>query len=379
MPIARKMRLPMTVIVALNAMIGASIFTAPAILSLSVGPAAIVSYALVTVLVLCMALAFSRVTRAYPSELPFYDYAALWGGRWAGRIAMLSYILGLTVAMGLVSSFVGKYLMQYIPQLSYTTSGMLSIWPFVFANMLGVTMIQVLQYALIFFTLAPMAIIAWLSVRNFSSSNLQPFMPEGVSSIFAAVPVIIFGFFGFEAIPAISSSVKNPNKTVPRAMIISVLLTSLIYTLFIFAILSGLSRSAFTSDRMLLSDALKTVYPCIGWFGWFIDWAIIITIWGTLYSMILAIASLIRGFFNIALPWALILVGGAISLSFFVFSSAQMLFDLTSVGVCVAYGMTVAALYTKKCRKGFLDIVIATAGLIAVGVVLYCAIAKYII
>src|SRR5918996_1117742 len=74
-------------IVGMNAMIGAGIFTAPAALASSVGPAGIVLYAGVVLAVWCMALSLARLASLYPEEGSFYVYAKQWGGHWIGLLA----------------------------------------------------------------------------------------------------------------------------------------------------------------------------------------------------------------------------------------------------------------------------------------------------
>ncbi|MBD3155033.1 MAG: amino acid permease [Candidatus Aenigmarchaeota archaeon] len=56
-------------------------------------------------------------------------------------------------------------------------------------------------------------------------------LSNGVSGLFQAVSIVFFAYLGFEEIANIGEEVKNPKKNLPRAIIISVILSTLIYVL----------------------------------------------------------------------------------------------------------------------------------------------------
>jgi APA family basic amino acid/polyamine antiporter len=55
--------------------------------------------------------------------------------------------------------------------------------------------------------------------------------PYGVSGLFEAVSIVFFAYLGFQEIANIGEEVKNPQKNLPRAIIISVTLSTVIYVL----------------------------------------------------------------------------------------------------------------------------------------------------
>ena len=58
-------------------------------------------------------------------------------------------------------------------------------------------------------------------------------MPGGIKGLFAALPCrgIIFAYSGFEQCDQLAGEIKNPGRNLPRAIIISVLIGTVIYTL----------------------------------------------------------------------------------------------------------------------------------------------------
>ncbi len=66
----------------------------------------------------------------------------------------------------------------------------------------------------------------WLPVNN---EGVKSFMPNGFSGVMAAVSGVFFAYIGFDALSVLSEETKNPQKNLPRGMIISLVLSTSIY------------------------------------------------------------------------------------------------------------------------------------------------------
>ena len=56
-------------------------------------------------------------------------------------------------------------------------------------------------------------------------------MPNGTTGIILAFVLIFFAFIGFEDMVNVAEEVKRPKKTLPRAIILTVIITGIIYIL----------------------------------------------------------------------------------------------------------------------------------------------------
>jgi len=85
------------------------------------------------------------------------------------------------------------------------------------------------------FTLIESAGLILIIVIGFTVSNPEPInyleSPSGFSGIVIAFVLIFFAFIGFEDMANIAEEVKKPKKTIPRAIILSVLISGIIYIL----------------------------------------------------------------------------------------------------------------------------------------------------
>src|SRR5215467_7125668 len=146
--------------VCLNAMIDSGIFTAPAAIAWEVGPAGILAYLFVGITVWCMALSFARLAELFPHEGSFYIYTYSWAGHYGGLIASGLYMVGLTVAMGMLGHVCSFYLAELLPMVSPFILGLSTIAIIIVLNMFSVALSQLGQQILLVCTLFPLIAIS---------------------------------------------------------------------------------------------------------------------------------------------------------------------------------------------------------------------------
>lgn len=379
--VSQKMGVIMATIIGMNAMIGAGIFGVPAGLISSVGPAGLITYGLVIIGVWFMALALARVAQLYPQEGAFYTYASQWGGHTAGIITSACYTLGLIIALGLLTRIVGIYLHAYAPTLQSTTLGISALWILTFLNMAGAVLSQIGQVILIILTLIPLFIITALSLSKITFSNLSPFAPHGLTNVFTATKVVVFGFFGFEAIPSLCAEIENPQKNVPKAVTYSIILTGLIYFAFVASIILGLPHSLFVSAETPLAEVLLSVFPEYQWLVSTIHAAITITIMGTIHAMIWALSALTVSLANrttflknkVSQRSALVAIGIAVTTACVTFTSIDLFFALTAIFITLAYASSIAALLVHHKDRTSSDRILAFCGIFTAFIIAACA------
>ncbi len=252
-------------LIGMNAMIGAGIFTTPAKLATAVGPAAIITYLFVIFAVWCMAQSFGRLSELYPGAGSFWQYTKPWAGDTVGRIASWSYIIGLSVAMGLVAKYAGIYLHEYVPSLTPSILTVLVLAAIGVLQFIGGAAVAASQYISICCTAFPIIAIAGLCLTKASIANFTPFAPFGLGAVLSAIPAVIFGFMGFESITTLSEVVHDPKHTLPRALNFAVLGVGLIYIFFIGSIFSAIPASTFASASVPLSEPLNQLFPNYTW------------------------------------------------------------------------------------------------------------------
>lgn len=397
----QKIGLAVATIVGMNAMIGAGIFSVPAALASEVGPAGILTYAFVIIAVWCMGSSIARLAQLYPKEGSFYVYAKQWGGHSLGLIAAGSYLLGLVIAMGLLAQVAGTYLasyMQYlnsttylqgfVPQLSNQAWGIIILFFLTFLNMLGVVLSEAGQMILICTTVFPLITTTALCFSKADLNNLFPFMPFGLTNIFAATKKVIFGFFGFECAASLFTIVKNPEKNVSRALTLAIILVGSLYLLFVTSLILSIPLNEFSMD-IALPDTLRIRFPDNLWLIIGIHLSILSAILGTIHSMIWSAGALLVSYckklkskrIQIALQKeilnqriAVFIIGACIVISCITLKNIDLFFSFTAAFIVFAFIASIITLLTLKKEWQSGENIRTLIGLVTAFVIMYFAI-----
>lgn len=360
---SNKIGLSTAIIIGMNAMIGAGIFTAPAVMATNVGPAGILAFALVVVSIWFMASSVARLAYLFPEEGSFYTYAKQWCGHVGGMITVCSYFIGLLIALGLLSKLSGMYLQSFFPGTSKEMLGLISLVVLTVLNMVGVKMSEIGQQILIICTVLPLVVTTLMCLSKASLQNLIPFAPYGFTNAIKATRVVIFSFFGFECATSLFNIVKDPAKNVPKALTYSIIAVGIIYTAFIGSIILSTPLSAFADPNVRISTILLQLFPNYGWIAKFIDFSILAAILGTMHSMIWALGSLLGTIIerlqnNVARRFVqsgyntgtirVFAVGCAMLLSYATLHNINLFFYLTALFIVFTFVMSMITLLTLK-------------------------------
>ncbi len=106
------------------------------------------------------------------------------------------------------------------------------------------------------------AIILMVIVLGFfyvDTANWAPFMPNGFKGVLAGVSAVFYAYIGFDAISTTAEECKNPQRDMPRGMIYSLLICTVLYIL-IALVLTGMVNYT----QLKVDDPLAFVFERIG-------------------------------------------------------------------------------------------------------------------
>lgn len=89
--------------------------------------------------------------------------------------------------------------------------------------------------------------------------NWTPFMPNGISGVMGSVVAVFFAFIGFDSISTTAEECKNPQRDLPRAMIICLVICTLLYVA-ITLVLTGMVNYT----ELNVKDPLTFVFKYVG-------------------------------------------------------------------------------------------------------------------
>jgi amino acid transporter len=111
--------------------------------------------------------------------------------------------------------------------------------------------------------LVPLAVfvIAGLTAAVHGSS-LHPTVHVNVQDIGRALILCVFAFIGMETPLCASGEVRQPNRTIPRALAIAILTTTILYVAVQF-VAQGILGAALASSKAPLADAMAQIHPAL--------------------------------------------------------------------------------------------------------------------
>ena len=219
----------------INVTIGAGIFVLPAAAAAGLGPAAPLAYivcaALMALIVSCFAAAGSRVSLTGG----VYAYVEVAFGPFVGFLAGVLYFLMATFAVASVSSAFAGSVGALWPAAGTTTFRVVVIAS-LFAGLaavnvrgvkIGVRLVELVTLA----KLLPLLVLVLAGIWFVNPDNLRwPAMPS-VSAVGRTAIVLIFAFVGLEIALVPSGEVRDPARTVPRALFSALAITTTLYLL----------------------------------------------------------------------------------------------------------------------------------------------------
>lgn len=220
-------------------MIGAGVFMVPAAMA-SFGSISLLGWLFAAAGTLFIAKVFSYLSRMIPGEAGgVYAYSRHGLGDFAAFLVGWGYYISVITANAAIAiSFVGA-MSTFFPVLKTSPvaaagTGLFSIWFLTWINTRGIRVSGGVQLATTVLKLLPLIVIAFGGLLFIRTGNFHPFNTSGmpsVAAVTAAASITMFSFVGIESATIPAESVENPGKTVSRATMLGLLVTTLVYLL----------------------------------------------------------------------------------------------------------------------------------------------------
>jgi amino acid transporter len=112
---------------------------------------------------------------------------------------------------------------------------------------------------MVIFKIAIILMVIVLGFFYVDTANWAPFMPNGFKGVLAGVSAVFYAYIGFDAISTTAEECKNPQRDMPRGMIYSLLICTVLYILIALVLTGMVDYSLLKVD-----DPLAFVFERIG-------------------------------------------------------------------------------------------------------------------
>jgi len=273
-------------------MIGSGIFMLPASLA-KYGGASILGWLATTFGAIMTALVFVRLSRKFPKQGGPYRYAYDNFGKLAGFSVAWSYWVSIWSANAAISVAAVAYLSVFFPELNAqpvyaVIVALLIIWSLTLINMRGVKEAGIIQVLTTVLKLIPLGLVGIAAFFVFEPQAFEPFNlidQPLMNSVTATAALTLWAFLGMESATIPTDNVKNPRVIIPRATIIGVLITALVYISSQLTIMSIVPNEQLQGSVAPFADAARMIWG--SWAGDIVAIGAVISCIGALNGWIL--------------------------------------------------------------------------------------------
>ena len=352
-----------SVMINLGAIIGAGIFVVIGIAVDRAGPSIIVSLLLGAAIAVLTGLSFSEIALHVTKEGGVYEFAKETIGSFPGFMSGWTWNIGNIILVSAVLISMGSYINAlfgtHIAVYYFAIPGLVL---FTAINMLGMRNSAKTIRWLVFVNIAALLIFVAAGSFFFKAGNFSAFMPNGISGTLAGTAIIFFAFTGFSRIATVAGEVKDPKRNVSRAILISIVASTILYLAVAAVAVGMLNYVSLGHSASPLSSAISIIgSPAL-------DIAIalggVAATAGVAFTGILGVSrvyfamgrdnKLPRTFGRLnrfATPGNAILLTSLMTAMFILFVNFGLIVRLADAGVLVAYGIINIAAFRMSTKK----------------------------
>jgi APA family basic amino acid/polyamine antiporter len=235
-------------------MLGAGIFVVLAPAAAAAGSGLLIGLAIAAVVAYCNATSSARLAALYPQSGGTYVYGRERLGPFWGYTAGWSFIVGKTASCAAMALTVGYYawpahahVVAVAVVLALTT-----------INVLGVQKSALLTRVIVAVVLAVLltVVVTVLSAGDVDPERLSLGDDASALGVLQAAGLLFFAFAGYARIATLGEEVRDPARTIPRAIAIALGITLVVYAVIAVVVLAQLGDETLSSATAPLADAV---------------------------------------------------------------------------------------------------------------------------
>ncbi|MDN3581439.1 amino acid permease [Mucilaginibacter flavus] len=249
-------------------MIGAGVFLMPAAMA-SFGSIGLLGWVFSAIGSFFLAKVFSNMSKLLPHATGGpYAFTRSGLGDFAGFLVAWGYFLATSCANAAITISLLSALSTFFPvlgtsNLAAVITGLCAIWLLTYINTLGVVASGKLQLITTILKIVPLLLVALGGLFFLQAKNFLPFNGSGKTvygAISATAAMTMFSFVGIEAATVPAGSVNNPEKTVPRATLLGLLIATLVYILGSVSVIGIIPLAQLQHSLTPYADAAVVIY-----------------------------------------------------------------------------------------------------------------------
>jgi len=236
--------------------IGAGIYVLLGAATAHAGPLVWVAFLIAAVLSALTGLSYAELSSMFPSAAGEYEYTRQAWPDWVAFVVGWTMIMGLLVAAATVSLGFGRYAGHFLEVDPRAAALGLLVAVSVVAT-LGIKHSARLTVALSAVQVGGLVLVVAIGVPHIGDVDL--FASPGPAGVLGAAALVFFAFIGFDEVITLAEETRDPTRTVPRALLLALGLSTLLYVTVAIASVSVLGAPALAASSRPLADVMAHV------------------------------------------------------------------------------------------------------------------------
>jgi APA family basic amino acid/polyamine antiporter len=243
------------VVIGLGSMIGAGVFAALAPAAAAGGAGLLIGLALAAVVAYCNATSSAWLAARYPQSGGTYVYGRERLGEFWGYLAGWGFVVGKTASCAAMALTVGSYVR---PAQAHAVA-VAAVVALTAVNYVGVQKAAWLTRVIVAVVLAVLAAVvtACLTSSAADTGHWAVGTDAGWHGVLQAAGLLFFAFAGYARIATLGEEVRDPARTIPRAISVALGITLTVYAVVALAVLAVLGPGALARTTAPLADAVR--------------------------------------------------------------------------------------------------------------------------
>ena len=244
-----------TTLMGVGIILGAGIYVLIGAAAGIAGNSVWMSFAIASIVAIFTGLSYAEFSSRFTDDSGEYEYVKKTiSERWGFIVGWMMVFTLLISAAAVALGFAG-YFARLFSSLDFgiVAIAIATILFFSFISYWGIKQAAWLNIFFTFLETFGLLFIIYIGMGKIGSVNYMD-MPNGFGGVISAAALVFFAFIGFETIVKLSEETRNPKKTVPRAILLSILISTVIYILVAIAAVSILSWDKLAASTAPLAD-----------------------------------------------------------------------------------------------------------------------------
>ncbi|MFF8598722.1 APC family permease [Streptomyces sp. NPDC015232] len=272
------------VVIGLGSMVGAGIFAALGPAARAAGPGLLPALGIAAVVAYCNAMASARLAARYPASGGTYVYGRERLGAFWGYLAGWAFVVGKTASCAAMALTVGAYVW---PEQAHAVA-VASVVLLTAVNYRGMQKSALVTRIVVAVVLAVLAAVVAAIAGAGQAGRLALAGEVPAGGVLQAAGLLFFAFAGYARITTLGEEVRDPERTIPRAVPLALGITLVVYAAVAVSVLAVLGPNALAASAAPLADAARAAGA--GWLVPVVTVGAAVAALGSLLSLILGVS-----------------------------------------------------------------------------------------